>query len=38
MIHVENLIGGKFVSVEENFEDISPIDFSVIATIPRTKK
>tara|TARA_B100000282_G_scaffold287706_1_gene255541 strand:+ start:3781 stop:5160 length:1380 start_codon:yes stop_codon:yes gene_type:complete len=38
MIHVENLIGGKFVSVEENFEDISPLDFSVIATIPRTKK
>ena len=38
MIHVENLIGGKFVSAEENFDDISPIDFSVIATIPRTKK
>ena len=37
MIHVENLIGGKFVNVEENFDDISPLDFSVIATIPRTK-
>jgi len=37
MIHVENLIGGEFVNVEENFDDISPLDFSVIATIPRTK-
>ena len=37
MIHVENLIGGKFVNVEENFDDISPLDFSLIATIPRTK-
>lgn len=37
MIHVENLIGGKFVNVEENFDDISPLDFSVIAEIPRTK-
>ena len=37
MIHVENLIDGKFVNVEENFDDISPLDFSVIATIPRTK-
>lgn len=37
MIHVENLIGGKFENVEENFDDISPLDFSVIATIPRTK-
>ena len=37
MIHVENLIGGKFVNVEENFDDISPLDFSVIAAIPRTK-
>lgn len=37
MIHVENLIGGKFVNVEENFDDISPLDFSVIATIPVPK-
>ena len=37
MIHVENLIGGKFVNVEENFDDVSPLDFSVIATVPRTK-
>ena len=37
MIHVENLIDGQFVNVEENFDDISPLDFSVIATIPRTK-
>lgn len=38
MIHVENLIGGKFVSLDEKFEDTSPSDFSVIATIPRTKQ
>ena len=37
MIHVENLIGGKFVNVDESFDDISPLDSSVIATIPRTK-
>tara|TARA_B100000700_G_scaffold276431_1_gene323008 strand:+ start:167 stop:1546 length:1380 start_codon:yes stop_codon:yes gene_type:complete len=37
MIHVENLIGGKFVTLDENFDDISPLDFSVIAQIPRTK-
>jgi len=37
MIHVENLIGGKFVNVDDNFDDISPLDSSVIATIPRTK-
>ena len=37
MIHVENLIGGKFVNVEENFDDVSPLDFSVIATVPRSK-
>ena len=37
MIHIENLIGGKFVNVEENFDDISPLDYSVIATIPRSK-
>ena len=37
MIHVENLIDGIFVKTEENFDDISPLDFSVIATIPRTK-
>ena len=37
MIHVENLVDGKFVKTEEHFDDISPLDFSVIATIPRTK-
>ena len=37
MIHVENLIGGKFVTLDESFDDISPLDFSVIAQIPRTK-
>ncbi len=37
MIHVANLIDGIFVDTEENFDDISPLDLSVIATIPRTK-
>ena len=37
MIQVENYVGGKFVSEDENFDDISPLDFSVIAKIPRTK-
>ena len=38
MIQVENYVGGKFITLEENFDDISPLDFSVIAKIPRTKK
>lgn len=38
MIQVENYVGGKFITLEEKFDDISPQDFSVIATIPRTKK
>ena len=37
MIQVENYVGGKFVSEDENFDGISPLDFSVIAKIPRTK-
>ena len=37
MIQVENYVNGKFVQVSENFDDISPSDFSVIAKIPRTK-
>ena len=37
MIQVENYVGGKFTTLEENFDDISPLDFSVIAKIPRTK-
>ena len=37
MIQVENYVNGKFVLVSENFDDISPSDFSVIAKIPRTK-
>mgnify|MGYP001262796023 FL=1 len=37
MIQVENYVGGKFVSEDENFDDISPLDFSIIAKIPRTK-
>lgn len=38
MIQVENYVGGKFITLEDNFDDISPLDFSVIAKIPRTKK
>lgn len=37
MIQVENYVNGKFVQMSENFDDISPSDFSVIAKIPRTK-
>ncbi len=37
MIQVENLIGGNFVVTAECFDDISPLDGSVIAQIPRTK-
>ena len=37
MIQVENLIGGKFVTLDEYFDDISPLDYSIIAQIPRTK-
>lgn len=37
MIQVENLVGGKFVIPDETFDDISPTDNSVIASIPRTK-
>ena len=37
MIQVENYVGGKFITLDENFDDISPLDFSVIAQIPRTK-
>ena len=38
MIQVENLIGGKFVLPDECFDDISPLDNSVIAQIPRTRE
>ncbi|MBT4066942.1 MAG: aldehyde dehydrogenase [Euryarchaeota archaeon] len=37
MIKVKNLIGGKFVLPAECFDDISPLDSSVIAQIPRTR-
>ncbi|MAH90537.1 MAG: 2-hydroxymuconic semialdehyde dehydrogenase [Euryarchaeota archaeon] len=37
MIRVENLVGGEFVTPDEFFDDISPLDNSVIAKIPRTK-
>ena len=37
MILVENYVDGKFIKLDEDFDDISPLDFSVIAKIPRTK-
>lgn len=37
MIQVENYIGGEFVTLTEEFDDISPLDFSVIAKVPRTR-
>ena len=37
MIEVQNLVGGCFVRTEETFDDISPLDDSIIASIPRTK-
>ena len=37
MIQVENYIGGEFVTLSEDFDDISPLDFSVIAKVPRTR-
>ena len=37
MITVENFVGGNFVTTAETFDDISPLDGSVIASIPRTK-
>ena len=37
MIEVLNLVGGRFIKTEETFEDISPLDDRIIASIPRTK-
>ena len=37
MIRVENYIGGKHVSLQETLDDISPLDSTIIATIPRTR-
>ena len=37
MIQVENYIGGKFVTLSEDFDDISPLDFSIVAKVPRTQ-
>ena len=37
MILVENYVDGKFITLDEDFDDISPLDFSVIAKIPRSK-
>ena len=37
MIEVLNLVGGEFVGEDESFDDISPLDNEVIASVPRTK-
>ena len=37
MIEVENLVGGKLLSTEEVFDDISPRNNTVVASVPRTK-
>ena len=37
MILVENYVDGKFITLDEDFDDISPLDFSIIAKIPRTR-
>jgi aminomuconate-semialdehyde/2-hydroxymuconate-6-semialdehyde dehydrogenase len=37
MIQVENLVGGEFIVTAECFDDISPLDNSIVAQIPRTK-
>ena len=37
MIQVENLVGGQFIVTAECFDDISPLDNSIVAKIPRTK-
>ena len=34
MILVENYVDGKFITLDEDFDDISPLDFTVIAKIP----
>jgi len=37
MIEVQNYIGGKHISLDATIDDISPIDETVIAKIPRTQ-
>ena len=37
MIQVENLVGGQFIVTAECFDDISPLDNTIIAKIPRTR-
>ena len=37
MIEVHNLVGGKFVKLQETFDDVSPLNDEIIATVPRTK-
>ena len=36
MIDVQNYIGGKHVSLNSTIDDVSPIDDTIIAKIPRT--
>ena len=36
MIEVHNLVGGKFVKLQETFDD-APLNDEIIATVPRTK-
>ena len=36
MINVRNLVDGNFVDTEEKFNDISPINNEIIASVPRT--
>ncbi|MDP6870213.1 MAG: aldehyde dehydrogenase [Candidatus Poseidoniaceae archaeon] len=38
MIQVENLVNGQHIFLEESFDDISPLDSTIIAKVPRTKK
>ena len=37
MIEVLNLVGGEFVGEDESFDDISPLNNQIVASVPRTK-
>ncbi len=37
MIEVLNLVGGEFVGEDESFDDISPVNNQIVASVPRTK-
>ncbi len=36
MIEVENLVNGEFLTTSDSFDDISPLDSTIIAKVPRT--